>query len=180
MKKFSEALLWILTDALVIFGLTFLPSFFSLFCFLTAMMVLPVEEWQTILRKILNKSIRSIIIALLLAFTISLFPLSVMIRGISNVINPTSSEKIIVYHEETSTPSESSQENTNLSQNNTTSVTHEIVSEKPTHPESDVVYRTPSGKRYHLSPQCGGENSYEVSIDEAITDGLTPCKKCAE
>lgn len=42
-----------------------------------------------------------------------------------------------------------------------------------------VVYRTPSGKRYHLNPHCGGKNSYEVSLGEAQTAGLTPCQKCA-
>lgn len=42
-----------------------------------------------------------------------------------------------------------------------------------------AVYRTPSGKRYHLDPDCGGENSYEVSFEDAESAGLTPCKKCA-
>lgn len=36
-------------------------------------------------------------------------------------------------------------------------------------------YRTPTGKRYHLSPTCGGKNSYKTTN---IT-GLTPCAKCA-
>lgn len=44
---------------------------------------------------------------------------------------------------------------------------------------SETVYRTPSGKRYHLSSTCGGKNSYEVSLDSAIAAGLTPCQKCA-
>ena len=41
------------------------------------------------------------------------------------------------------------------------------------------VYRTPSGKRYHFDAECGGKNSYEVSIDKAKNAGLTPCLKCA-
>lgn len=45
---------------------------------------------------------------------------------------------------------------------------------------SNVVYRTPSGKRYHYSATCGGENSYKVSLNDALKSGLTPCKKCAE
>lgn len=45
---------------------------------------------------------------------------------------------------------------------------------------SNLVYRTPSGKRYHISPTCGGENSYEVTLDEATEAGLTPCKKCVK
>lgn len=42
-----------------------------------------------------------------------------------------------------------------------------------------VVYRTPSGKRYHLDPQCGGANSYEVTMSAALNSGLTACQKCA-
>lgn len=41
------------------------------------------------------------------------------------------------------------------------------------------IYRTPTGKRYHLDADCGGKNSYETTLEEAISDGLTPCKKCA-
>ena len=44
----------------------------------------------------------------------------------------------------------------------------------------NTVYRTPSGKKYHLSSTCGGKNSYEVSYDDAISSGLTPCKKCVK
>lgn len=41
------------------------------------------------------------------------------------------------------------------------------------------VYRTPKGKRYHFDPDCGGKNSYQITLDTAIASGLTPCKKCA-
>ncbi|MBR5479531.1 MAG: DNA/RNA non-specific endonuclease [Clostridia bacterium] len=41
------------------------------------------------------------------------------------------------------------------------------------------VYRTPSGKKYHLSSTCGGKNSYEVTLQQALSAGLTPCSKCA-
>lgn len=44
--------------------------------------------------------------------------------------------------------------------------------------ESNVVYITPSGKKYHLSATCGGKNSYAVSIDEI--GSREPCKKCAQ
>jgi hypothetical protein len=37
-------------------------------------------------------------------------------------------------------------------------------------------YRTPTGKRYHLSPTCGGKNSYRTTN----IAGLTPCAKCAK
>ncbi len=43
-----------------------------------------------------------------------------------------------------------------------------------------LVYRTPSGKRYHFDPDCGGKNSYQTTLDAAISSGLTPCKKCAQ
>ena len=38
------------------------------------------------------------------------------------------------------------------------------------------VYITPTGKRYHYDPQCGGKNSYKVGIN--AVNGRTPCKKC--
>ena len=43
-----------------------------------------------------------------------------------------------------------------------------------------VIYRTPTGKRYHFDPDCGGKNSYQVTLDVAISAGLTPCQKCAK
>ena len=45
--------------------------------------------------------------------------------------------------------------------------------------DGKTVYRTPSGKRYHLDPHCGGKNSYKVTIEKAKDAGLTPCKTCA-
>ena len=42
------------------------------------------------------------------------------------------------------------------------------------------VYRTPSGKKYHFDAECGGKNSYEVSLDKAKGAGLAPCSKCVE
>lgn len=45
--------------------------------------------------------------------------------------------------------------------------------------QGDTVYITPTGKRYHLSPTCGGKNSYLVTYDIAVSRGLTPCLKCA-
>ena len=45
---------------------------------------------------------------------------------------------------------------------------------------SRTVYRTPTGKRYHLDPDCGGKNSYATTLDDATAVGLTPCQKCAQ
>ena len=47
-------------------------------------------------------------------------------------------------------------------------------------PKSDAVYRTPSGKKYHFDPECGGKNSYETTLEDAKKVGLTPCSKCVQ
>ncbi len=45
--------------------------------------------------------------------------------------------------------------------------------------EEDItVYRTPTGKRYHTISQCGGKNSYEITLEKALEAGLSPCSKC--
>ncbi|MBQ2754651.1 MAG: DNA/RNA non-specific endonuclease [Clostridia bacterium] len=46
--------------------------------------------------------------------------------------------------------------------------------------EDNRVYRTPSGKRYHYDAECGGKNSFEVSLEAAKDAGLTPCQKCVK
>ena len=53
---------------------------------------------------------------------------------------------------------------------------------KPNHPkESDgvTVYTTPSGKCYHLDPDCGGKNSRPTTLTKAQSSGYRPCEKCA-
>ena len=45
---------------------------------------------------------------------------------------------------------------------------------------NETVYRTPTGKKYHFDTSCGGKNSYETILEEAVSDGLTPCSKCAK
>ncbi len=62
-----------------------------------------------------------------------------------------------------------------ITQTSATSVATQVVEDAVS-----VVYRTPSGKRYHYNAECGGENSYEISFEEALSSGLTPCKKCAD
>ena len=52
-----------------------------------------------------------------------------------------------------------------------------VESTKEYNPEPDgAYYRTPTGKRYHLDPNCGGKNSYRTTN----INGLTPCQKCAQ
>lgn len=53
---------------------------------------------------------------------------------------------------------------------------------KPNHPkETDgvTVYTTPSGKCYHLDPDCGGKNSRPTTLTKAQSSGYRPCEKCA-
>ena len=47
-------------------------------------------------------------------------------------------------------------------------------------PESPTAYITPSGKRYHLSQSCAGENAIKTTIAEARDKGYTPCMNCAQ
>lgn len=43
---------------------------------------------------------------------------------------------------------------------------------------SQKIYRTKSGKKYHYENPCGNGTYYEVSLDEALAAGLEPCQKC--
>lgn len=47
--------------------------------------------------------------------------------------------------------------------------------------DSDEIYVwvSKSGKKYHYSPSCSNmKNPSEVTLDEALSRGLEPCKKC--
>lgn len=66
---------------------------------------------------------------------------------------------------------------TNISNTETPSFEPDASNDKKT---SQGVYRTPSGKRYHFDAECGGENSYSVTMTEALDAGLAPCSKCAK
>lgn len=54
-----------------------------------------------------------------------------------------------------------------------------VIIQKVTEENSDTVYRTPTGKRYHLDSYCAGVNFIESTVEESEALGLTPCKKCA-
>lgn len=58
--------------------------------------------------------------------------------------------------------------------------TKKIVTTTQQHKVSRTVYITPTGKRYHFKSTCGGKNSFGVELDNAIRQGYTPCKKCAQ
>ena len=46
-------------------------------------------------------------------------------------------------------------------------------------PQGQMVWVTPTGKRYHYDGSCNGGSYYQVTLTEAQARGLTPCKKCA-
>lgn len=51
------------------------------------------------------------------------------------------------------------------------------TSSSSNNPSSDgYYYRTPTGKKYHLDPNCGGKNSRRTTN----ISGLSPCSKCAQ
>ena len=45
--------------------------------------------------------------------------------------------------------------------------------------DSVMVWRYPSGKKYHSHKGCGNSgNDWQITLDEALRLGLEPCKKC--
>ncbi|MBQ9610616.1 MAG: DUF4236 domain-containing protein [Lachnospiraceae bacterium] len=43
----------------------------------------------------------------------------------------------------------------------------------------EMVWVTASGSKYHSKSDCGGiSGAYQITLEEAETRGLTPCKKC--
>ncbi len=51
------------------------------------------------------------------------------------------------------------------------------ISSSSSNPSADgYYYRTPTGKKYHLDPNCGGKNSRRTTN----ISGLSPCSKCAK
>ena len=46
--------------------------------------------------------------------------------------------------------------------------------------ETDTVYITKSGTKYHLTYTCGGNEYYECTLKQALERNLTPCQKCAQ
>ena len=210
MKKFINALLWILTTILIILGIVFIKSFFGIICFITAILLAPIDEWQEKIHKFIKKPFLAIAISLLTAFIVALFPLADLVTNIRNSFSPPpSSEKVIVYYEESAPVSSAFEKSCSTSSDTTSYKSNETSSEKAVTSITQVpssssetkssetktnetktseissqyiesVFRTPTGKRYHYSPTCGGKNSYGISLDEALDAGLTPCKRCAK
>ncbi len=51
-------------------------------------------------------------------------------------------------------------------------------SEVTTEENERIVYKTPTGKRYHYSLDCAGKNGTPITISEAKELGLTLCNNC--
>ncbi len=54
------------------------------------------------------------------------------------------------------------------------------VSEDISIPKDKKIYRTKTGKSYHYDNPCGSGDYFECTLEEAIADGLNPCKKCVD
>lgn len=44
---------------------------------------------------------------------------------------------------------------------------------------SQIVYITKSGSKYHISNTCNGATYYQISLQEALEKGYTPCLRCS-
>ncbi len=75
-------------------------------------------------------------------------------------------------------PSSSANKSNNISDSGSGKSSNNKSNQKNNYNKENGVYRTPYGKRYHYDPNCGGKNSYKITVEEAEKDGLTPCKKC--
>lgn len=117
------------------------------------------------------KKIKKSILALLLVFAVFFSNDSILKTTELPVKNDKSTSSAL-----SSTASKTVTHHYNYSNQNASST----VSRVKLPEDSETVYRTPMGKRYHLISTCGGKNSYEISRDEAICAGLTPCQKCAK
>ncbi len=98
----------------------------------------------------------------------------------------TESQPEIIIEESSSKAAESSSKTESVSSKKPTTATSSKKPESKPQTEnhekdtSGTVYVTPTGKRYHLDPDCGGKNSRASTLSTATARGLTPCKKCAQ
>lgn len=76
------------------------------------------------------------------------------------------------------TASKSSPSITPPSQNNSNNSGDESNNQSNNNVQN-IVYITPTGKRYHNLSSCAGKNAIETTLSNAISKGLTPCQKCA-
>lgn len=76
MKKTLSVISWVFTISFIVLALGGFPSLSSLFCFLSAILVLPVEKWQTLLSKFLKNTIRIVTVVVAFVFAICLFSIT--------------------------------------------------------------------------------------------------------
>ena len=93
--------------------------------------------------------------------------------------NNVSEKSSNVKNEETIVDAENTTEKSSKS-TNTSKTTSSSSNNTSNSNNSRTVYKTPTGKRYHFDPDCGGKNSTATTMSEAKSLGLTPCKKCAQ
>lgn len=60
-----------------------------------------------------------------------------------------------------------------------TSEVNETTDDESYTDDNKTVYVTPSGKKYHLSAKCAGENAIEKKLSE-VKSTHAPCKTCAK
>lgn len=72
----------------------------------------------------------------------------------------------------TNTDTAVTKESTEVSQDNK-------KTEQTTIDNSEKVYITPTGSKYHYSKECAGKNAIERSLD-SVKNSYGPCKKCAQ
>ena len=58
-------------------------------------------------------------------------------------------------------------------------VNEQINEQESEQTDERTIYITRTGKRYHYDPHCNGGVYIPSTLEEALSMGLTPCKKCA-
>lgn len=64
---------------------------------------------------------------------------------------------------------------------NTVATPAPVITEPPATAPPSVshrIYITKTGKKYHYDNTCNGGTYFEVSLEDALAKGLTPCSKC--
>lgn len=56
----------------------------------------------------------------------------------------------------------------------------ELIKETEITTKSEMVYITQTGTKYHVKSNCSKGNYYTTTLEMAIKDGYTPCKRCVK
>ena len=57
---------------------------------------------------------------------------------------------------------------------------NEINTDEKEISKKNVVYISKTGKKYHRIANCNSATYFEISLSEAISNGYTPCLRCAK